>query len=200
MMLWDRIFGFLLLACLVFLSPIDSKAVRAAQRCSTYEILSEGIYALTRNIRDAHRGGRGALRVEQIMVGLTNISPQDYAKLSARKPVEIVRSDARSGSFKNEGMESIEVEGNFLRERLVFRLPKYVEGTYEILSDGIQYSYAIPNGLKIGKKIFGIPILKDVDRVKYTDTSMHVFLKGNATENPDRCYIFRKFEDSKSNP
>src|SRR5687768_15576311 len=102
-MLWDRIFGFLLLAWLVLSPLIDSKAVRAAQRCSTYEILSEGIHALTRNIRDAHSGGRGVLRVEQIMVGLTNISQQDYEKLSVRKPVEVVRIDARSGSFKNEG-------------------------------------------------------------------------------------------------
>lgn len=162
-----------------------------AEDCETATETRASVEHFLDQAQEAQDAGQGDISINDVLVGVTNISDDDQQALDARDQVKMTRSDATHGTYESRGPERIAIEGLFAGKETLFRIPKLASGHYELTLDGATLTYDTDHMVEVGLSLVGIHVYKDVHRQVITRDRMAFFFAGNDGSEPDRCYIIK---------
>lgn len=138
--------------------------------------------------RAAQDAGVGALPINDVLFGVTEISPAHQRELDARAKVRLTKRDALGGDYESRGPRRITVEGIFAERDTLFRLPKKVLGRYVLNDQGVTLTYDPEHTVEVGERVLGIRFFKDMHHTIITRDKLSFFFGDNDGDEPDRCY------------
>lgn len=153
--------------------------------------ITPGLQKLIHEFQDAERTGSGALSVEDFLVGVTDIAPQDRADLDRRGAVKVAKTGPSEGSVANDGQKQLQFEGIFASRQTFFRVPQHIQSRFHTAPDKLTLYYEASHALQLGEALplIGIPVFLTVNHVVITPNRLYFFWGSNSSDEPDRCYI-----------
>jgi hypothetical protein len=175
------------LAVIVALS-FSGRSVWAAEECVAVSNASASVDKFLDEVKAAHSAGQGTLPINDVLIGVTQISTQHQQDLDARERVQLTTRDANGGDYVNRGPQRITVEGVVADSDTLFRLPELIMGRYVLGPDSVTLLYDPKHTIEVGMSVLGIHFFKAMNRTIFTKKKLSFFFAGNDGDEPDRCY------------
>ena len=166
-----------------------AQALPANANCAGVPGISEPIDILLRRIHQAQAAGEGILAVEDVLIGVTEISPADHRALAARGPIKLTKRDESGGEFVNSGPQPIAIQGVFASTKTFFKIAQTVRGRYLLSNQGVTLFYDFPHIIQLGQKVLGVTVFKILDHSVVSHDLLSLYFQKDPGQEPDRCYV-----------
>lgn len=172
---------------LAIVGPAD--AVYANPGCKNVTGIAGGIENFLRRVGNAQGAGSGSLTLNEVLIGVSGIPPEDQRALAARGPVRLTKRRDTGGDFENSGPQDIQFQGVFAATATFFNVPRTVKGAYRWSPQEATFFYDPAHAIELGERILGIPMFRRLDHSVVSPNQLSFYFSGNAGGEADRCYI-----------
>ena len=173
-------------AALLFSVP-----AHADPECRPAGPISSGLQKLIKEFRTSDKAGRGALSVQDFLVGVSEIPSSDESALDRRGTVKVAGSGTGSGSIANDGLAPLEFAGIFAGRQTYFRVPEHIRARYVSSGDALMLYYEAGQAIQVGEALplLNVPVYRTINHVRVTGDKLLFFWGDNTSADPDRCYV-----------